>query len=240
MERNRRSNPTLPPDNATALRRRRPRDGGPTTGKDDALAGELLLARNELLRMPEFQERITAVAKARQWLSDTYAVGLGDPHEALSYWVRLGGFERDLDGIFTESHLDAQAREWRGVKARIDAGWVPGTVSLMAGRQGRGRAMDADAIRLAVRSIALRPKARAELNRERARELRGPTPIKPQVGHEHGQTLHARGASRADELTAAEVNERNGWTGKPHAITAKTIEKYRERLRERVRNLRDS
>jgi hypothetical protein len=78
--------------------------------------------------------------------------------------------------------------------------------------------MTPDTIRLAIRSLALRPQARADLNAERSAGKRG-GPHRSQVGHEHTQATRAHGALRADELAAAEAR-----------TSAGTVGKHRERL----------
>jgi hypothetical protein len=92
--------------------------------------------------------------------------------------------------------------------------------------------MTPEAVTRVVRSIALRPTGRSQLNHEHEKGYRGSR----QTGHEHAQGEHDHGAVRGDELAAAEVNEREG-RPRRYAIRHTTVTKDRERLRKLLREL---
>jgi hypothetical protein len=81
---------------------------------------------------------------------------------------------------------------------------------------------------VALRSLALRPRARDQLRR-------GAVPIyregvhRRQRGHEPARGAHARGVSYADQLAADEVNEREQRSGS-YAMSWQHVEKERARL----------
>ena len=65
----------------------------------------------------------------------------------------------------------------------IDDGWPVLALGVTGGRPGRDTTMEPASVMLAVRSIALRPDARAKLNAERDKGYRSTR----QRGHEHDQ-----------------------------------------------------
>lgn len=189
--------------------------GAPTTGKDDAIAGMILFARNTLLEQPEFQERLADAAVLAGRVATAREAGddWGWRYWGRAYWEALPELARDLDGLYSEAELNALISR----EAEPDA-VRRATVALMAGRSGRGKTLDAKVIRAAVRSLALRPAARADLNRERTAGYRGVS-----RGHEHSPLGRDRGVTRADEMAAVEINE--------HGRTAEWVEGCREKLR---------
>ena len=206
-------------------REQRKREGHPpTTARDDALTSVASYARNELVRQPEVNQRLAHVAETRSHLSC--------PRERLAYWIGVEQLARDLDRILAVVDIDGLAKRWEEIQWRFDTGWPVLGVGIVGGRPGRDTTMKPEAIMLALRSIALRPAARKQLNHEREKGYRGTR----QRGHEHAQGAHDHGAIRADELAAAEANKREARQGR-YAIKRATVTKHRERLHALLREI---
>jgi hypothetical protein len=186
--------------------------------------GMVLFARNTLLEQPEFQERLADATVLGRRVTTAREAGdeWGWRFWGQIYWEALAEWARDLDGLYSGAELDALISRQPEPKVIRRA-----TVATMAGRSGRGKTLDTQVIRAAVRSLALRPEARKQLNDERSRSYRYRRgAFRPQVGHEHSPMGHDRGVTRADELVAAEISE--------HGRTAKWVGRCREKLREVV------
>jgi hypothetical protein len=175
----------------------------------------MLFARNSLLKQAEFQERLAKASVLARRVATARDAGddWGWRYWGQAYTQALAEMARDLDGLYGEAEIGVLAsRSEEGEAVRR------ATVTIMAGAPGRGRTLEPHVIRAAVRSLALRPVARDELNRERAAGYR--VVIR---GHEHTPLGRDRGVSRADEMVAAEINE--------HGRTADWVEGCREKLR---------
>ena len=167
--------------------------------------GMVLFARNTLLEQPEFQERLADATVLGRRVTTAREAGdeWGWRFWGQIYWEALAEWARDLDGLYSGAELDALISRQPEPKVIRRA-----TVATMAGRSGRGKTLDTQVIRAAVRSLALRPEARKQLNDERSRSYRYRRgAFRPQVGHEHSPMGHDRGVTRADELVAAEISE---------------------------------
>jgi hypothetical protein len=206
-------------------REQRRREGHPpTTARDDALTSVASYARNELVRQPEVNQRLAHVAETRSVASG--------PRERLAYWIGIEEFSRDLDRVLAVVDIDDLAKRWEAIQWRLETGWPVLGVGIIGGRPGRDTTMRPEAVMLALRSIALRPAARKQLNHERDKGYRGTR----QRGHEHAQGAHDHGAIRADELAAAEANKREGRQGR-YAIKRAAVTKHRERLHALLREI---
>lgn len=206
-------------------RDQRKREGcPPTTARDDALSTLAIFARNELVRQPEVRRRLAYVAEVRRLV---FGPRENWPSRSarFDYWQGLGNLSRDLEGMIRQAELDDLARRWDEVEWRIDDDWPVLALGVTGGRPGRDTTMEPASVMLAVRSIALRPDARAKLNAERDKGYRSTR----QRGHEHVQGARDHGAICADELAAAEANAREGRQGR-YAIKRETVTKHRERL----------
>jgi len=194
----------------------------PITGRDEALYGLDAFAANELLRQREVRARLAHVAAT---------LGAGVPRSrALEWWTALERLDLDLGGVLRgPGELERLARDWPGVESRLDTGWPVFGSGGPVGRPGIEQTMTVENVRLALRSYALRPRSRELIGRGAVPEYRRDRPVRPQSGHEPAQGEHAHGASYADELAAAEINEREDWSGES-AITGRHVEKQRARL----------
>jgi hypothetical protein len=207
-----------------AKRERRRRDAAefPITGRDEALYWLDAFATNELLRQPEVRSRLAHVAATR-------AEGI-PRRRAFEWWLALERLDRDLDSVLRGAgELERLTRDWPKVEARLDIGWPVFGSGGPVGRPGIEQTMTVESVLPVLRSIALRPRAREKIAHGAIPEYRSDFPSRAQSGHEHAQGEHAHGASYADELAAAEVNEREGRSGK-YAITGRHVEKQRARL----------
>ncbi len=199
-------------------RRLRQREGhSVTTARDDTLASLAIFARNELVKQPEVNQRLARVAETRSLASG--------PRERLAYWKGIEKLSRDLDQVLTVADIDNLAKRWEDIQWRLADGWPVLGAGITGGRPGRDKTMKPEAVMLTLRSIALRPAARKQLNHEHEKGYRGTR----QRGHQHTQGAHDHGAIRGDELAAAEANKREGRQGR-YAIKHATVTKHRERL----------
>ncbi len=180
--------------------------------------------------MPEVQARL---ATAATWRALTLAERDRLPaHFTMAAWRRYCiATERlaaDFDGALRDAaQIRAWVADWPSTFARIKMGTPPVAIGTWAGRAGRERTMTAGSIHLAARSLALRPKAREELNRMRAAGYRGCG----QRGHEHSQKARAHGATRADELAALEAYGGHGKTAEDARRQVQTVTKARRDLK---------
>jgi hypothetical protein len=157
---------------------------------------------------------------------------LAGPRERLAYWIGIEQLSCDLDRVLAVVDIDGLVTRWEAIQWRLDTGWPVLGVGIVGGRPGRDTTMRPEAVMLALRSIALRPAARKQLNHEREKGYRGTR----QRGHEHAQGTHDHGAIHADELAAAEANKREG-RQRRYAIKRATVTKHRERLHALLREI---
>lgn len=184
-----------------AARRRTPT---PYTARDDEIASLHAYAAGLWLAQPEIIERLG------------HATTLQGPERLHA----LDDLVADCDGLVPIMTLARLLDDWPQ-REPIHVGWSP-ALPMRAGRPGeRGRTMTPAAVRLAVRSLALRPAARDQLNKERMSGYRGGA-HHPQRGHEHSPLSRARGVDRADDLAAHETGA---------GTTAAQVARARERLR---------
>lgn len=213
-------------------RERRKREGTQviTTGRDEVVFSVAMFAARELLKMPEVRSRLANAALCQEALRAATYQGIRTAQGMSSQWAGLERLSSDLDGVLGDAgSIVRLIGDWPRTLERSESGWGVKGLASWTGRQGTESSLPTESIMGALRSIALRPKARAELNRERSAGLRGGR-VRYQLGHTHVSGAAAHGAIRADELAAAEINERESRTG-TYAITAKAIREYREGLR---------
>jgi hypothetical protein len=205
-------------------RERRKREDVPiTTGRDEAVVSAAKLAERLLLTMPEVQERLARAA--------VYHEVLRTAQGRLANRCALERLARDFDGALGDaSRIERHLADWPRVDERHDEGWSP-TLTTRTGRPGTESTMSADSIRIACRSLALRPKARAELNAHRAAGYLGGGADRKQRGHQHDQAAHARGAQQADELAAIEHLAAHKPSVGEIEAEARVVEKCRRELR---------
>jgi hypothetical protein len=192
----------------------------PITGRDEALYHLDARAANELIRQPEVRKRLARAAKE-----------CGE-RPCLVHWGALEWLDADLGGVLRGAgELARLFREWPRVEAKLDQTphpWPVFTSGGPVGRPGIERTMTTENVLVALRSYALRPLAREELSLGVYPEYRN-ADHRPQSGHKHAQGDRAHGASYADELAAAEVNDHEGRSAK-YAMTRRHVEKQRARL----------
>jgi hypothetical protein len=201
---------------AADLRRREP---SPFTARDDQLAVLASYARRSLLCQLETRQRL-----------DQAAAATGSGH-----WIAVNSIVNDSDGLLTVAALQAFVLDDWPARQRLllDEDWSP-PFGARAGRRGRARTMTQGRVLWAVRSLALRPTAREQLNSERGAGYRGGR-TRPQRGHAHAANgQRARGVERADTLAAEEVNRQEDWSG-ASAIQPRAIAKARADLATRLR-----
>jgi hypothetical protein len=214
-------------------RERRKREGiqAITTGRDEALSGVAAFAARELLKMPEVRSRLARAARCHEALRAAAHQGIpGTDQGFRSLRVGLETLATDFGGVLGDAcNIACLVDNWPQILKRSDDGWPVRGLMMWTGRSGTESSMPTESIMLALKSIALRPAARAEVNSERTRGLRGGR-VRYQRGHEHSVGTRAHGAIRADELAAAEINRRDS-RPKAYEITAKAVREARERLR---------
>lgn len=209
--------PTLTDRQVATIRRqnakRRCRDPHPFTSRDDEVAGLHGYTLRLWLDQPEVLERLESAASVH-----------GHGRQAA-----IDAIASDAEGLISAAGIAAfLLDDWLDRRALLAEGWSP-PFGGRAGRAGRGRTMEPSSVLRAIRSLALRPVARSQLNQEREAGYRGGV-HRSQRGHEHLPEHRARGVRRADELAAREVNTREGRVG-AYAITSERVERDRERLR---------
>jgi hypothetical protein len=144
--------------------------------------------------------------------------------ERLTWERHLEAIAADYDGVLGNGHsLDGLLRHWLMVRACIVIDFPVYCVGIVGGRPGRDRTMNADTVRLAVRSLALRPQAREQLNarRKAKNHFVGGSGLRSQRGHIHAEGARDHGVMRADELAAAEAGK---------GYSAVQVRRHRERL----------
>lgn len=211
------TSPTLSDKEVARIKREnrayRQRHPSPFTARDDEIAGLHGYALRLWLDQPEVLKRLNSAA--------------GD--HGLDGVAELDAIASDAEGLISAAGIAAfLLDDWPKRHQLLTEGWSP-PFGERAGRKGRGRTMEPSSVLRAVRSLALRPVARSQLNQEREAGYRGGV-HRPQRGHEHLPGHRSHGAKRADELAAQEVNAREGRVG-AYAITGERIERDRERLR---------
>ncbi len=198
---------------AIKRRKRRDRDregeSAITTGRDEAVASVVGFARKCLLRDPEVRERLGRIAELRgadRWRAIEYVAG-------------------DYEGVLDLPSLARLPSDWPRYLTRINEGWQVVAVTLVTRRPGTESSLAPDRIELACSALALRPRARAELNNERDRGLRVGS-HRQQLGHRHGADMHAQG-TRADELAAAGASSGRRMTEAQRQREVQRVEKAR-------------
>jgi len=207
-----------------AKRERRRREFAifPISGRDEALYWLDAFAASELVRMTEVRAILSRAA--------VYQQTLVTPVGRLSHWHALEQLAADYDGVLGDAgQLSQLLHGWSKIEAKIEQGspmlFVSGGET---GRPGIEQTMSRENVAVALRSLALRPRAREALLRGAVPEYRD-AHHRSQSGHAHAAGARAHGASYADELAAAEINEREGRSDR-YAMSRQQVEKQRARL----------
>jgi|GEM_PF-4056182 hypothetical protein len=205
--------------------RRREFAAFPITGRDEALYSLDAFAANELLRQPEVRARLARAALAHERIMqatiERHVPAAWLAHARLGLWIGLEALDADHDGVLRGAgELHRLVRQWPKISAKMEVGWPVFSSAGWVGRPGIEQSMTRENVLVALRSLALRPRAREALQHGAIPDYREPT-HRSQRGHKIVQGSRARGASYADELAASEVGEHE---------TRKHVEKQRARL----------
>jgi hypothetical protein len=177
-----------------------------------------------LIAQPEVQERFGRLAIHRVPSWDEIPRWGEAMVERVTWERRLEGIAADYDGVLGDGHrVDGLLRDWLMVRACTLIDFPVYAVGIISGRPGYDRTMKPDTVERAVRSWALRPQAREQLNarRKAKNHFVGGSGLRSQRGHVHTEGTRDHGVMRADEMAAEEA-------GKGYSATQ--VRRSRERL----------